>query len=75
MVYGRKRKANKNVRFYASEYTTLQKNTKSKKTYESYRGKLREFVSWLEKEKLVDNDLTTYNHTLILQFFDHLIVS
>lgn len=73
-TYGRKRKANKNVRFYASEFVTLQKNTKAKKTYESYRGKLREFVSWLEREKLVDNDLTTFSHTLILQFFDHLIV-
>ena len=48
-VYGRKRQANKNIRFYASEYTTLQKNTKAKKTYESYRGKIREFVSWLER--------------------------
>lgn len=73
-IYGRKRKANKNVRFYASEYVTLQKNTKAKKTYESYRGKLREFVSWLEREKLIDNDLSTFKHTVILQFFDHLIV-
>jgi len=73
-VYGRKRQANKNVRFYASEYVTLQKSIKAKKTYESYRGKLREFVSWLEREKLVDNDLSTYNHDLILRFFDHLII-
>ena len=73
-VYGRKRKANKNIRFYASEYTTLQKNTKAKKTYESYRGKIREFVSWLEREKLVDNDLNTYSHDIMLEFFDHLII-
>lgn len=73
-IYGRKRKANKNIRFYASEYTTLQKNTKSKKTHESYRGKIREFISWLEREKLVDNDLTTFSHDIILDFFDHLIV-
>lgn len=73
-IYGRKRKANKNIRFYASEYVTLQKNTKAKKTYESYRGKLREFVSWLEREKLIDNDLSTFKHTVIIQFFDHLIV-
>jgi len=73
-VYGRKRQANKNIRFYASEYTTLQKNTKAKKTYESYRGKIREFVSWLEREKLVDNDLTTFSHGVILEFFGHLII-
>ena len=35
-VYGRKRKSNKNIRFFASEYTTLQKSIKAKKTYESY---------------------------------------
>jgi len=73
-TYGRKRKANKNVRFYASEFVTLQKNTKAKKTYESYRGKLREFVAWLEVKKLVDNDLSSFSHVLILEFFDHLIV-
>lgn len=73
-VYGRKRKSNKNIRFFASEYTTLQKSIKAKKTYESYRGKLREFVSWLEREKIIDNDLTTYNHNTILRFFDHLII-
>lgn len=74
VVYGRKRKANKNIRFYASEYLTLQKNSKAKKTYESYRGKLREFAAWLQTEKLIDNDLITFNHDLILRFFDHLII-
>lgn len=73
-IYGRKRKANKNIRFYASEYTTLQKNTKAKKTYESYRGKIRYFIAWLEREKLIDNDLTTFGHEKILEFFDHLII-
>ena len=37
-VYGHKRQANKNIRFFASEYVSLQKNTRAKKTYESYRG-------------------------------------
>jgi site-specific recombinase XerD len=74
LAYGRKRKANKNIRFYASEYLTLQKNSKAKKTYESYRGKLREFISWLEKKKIIDNDLRTFNHDLILLFFDYLII-
>ena len=73
-VYGRKRKSNKNIRFYASEYTTLQANTKSKKTAESYRGKLRELVAWLEREKLIENDLSSYDHSVILRFFDHLII-
>jgi len=72
-VYGRNRKANKNIRFYASEYVAVQKNTKAKKTYESYRGKLREFVSWLEKEKLIDNDISTFNHSIFIKFCDHLI--
>ncbi|WP_372775681.1 tyrosine-type recombinase/integrase [Mangrovibacterium sp.] len=73
MVYGRKRKANKNIRFYASEYITQIKDTKAKKTFESYRGKIREFIAWLEKSKLVDNDLSTFDNAVIHQFFDYLI--
>lgn len=74
LMYGRKRKSNKTARYFASEFTTLQKALKSKKTYESYRGKLREFTGWLDREKIIDNDLTTYNHDLILRFFDYLII-
>lgn len=72
-VYGRRRKANKNIRFYASEYITLIKNSKAKKTFESYRGKIRNFIAWLEKNKLVDNDLSTFDNLVIIQFFDYLI--
>ncbi|WP_372650993.1 tyrosine-type recombinase/integrase [Draconibacterium sp.] len=72
-VYGRKRKANKNVRFYGSEYILHVKKSKAKKTYESYRGKIREFIAWLEKNKLVDNDLSTFDNTIIIKFFDYLI--
>lgn len=73
-VYGRKRKANKNIRFYASEYINLVKNTKAKKTFESYRGKIRELIAWLESNKLADNDLATIDNEVIVRFFDHLIV-
>lgn len=72
-VYGRKRKANKNIRFYGSEYISHVKGISAKKTYESYRGKIREFTSWLEREKLVDNDLGTFDNSLIIRFFDYLI--
>ena len=34
-------------------------------------GKLRELVGWLEREKLIDNDLSTFDHAIILRFFDH----
>jgi site-specific recombinase XerD len=74
-AYGRKRKANKNVRFYGSEYIAHIKDTKAKKTFESYRGKIREFITWLEKEKLVDNDLSTFDNAVIIRFFDYLITS
>lgn len=72
-IYGRKRKANKNIRFYGSEYIARIKATKAKKTYESYRGKIREFITWLEKEELVNNDLETFDNKIILRFFDYLI--
>jgi integrase len=73
-VYGRRRETNKNIRFYASEYITLIKNTKAKKTFESYRGKIRELIAWLEKSKLVDNDLSTFDSNIMHLFFDHLII-
>ena len=72
-VYGRKREANKNIRFYASEYITLVKNTKAKKTFESYRSKIRYFIAWLENENLVDNDLKTIDEKIFFNFFDWLI--
>ena len=73
-VYGRKRESIKNIHFYGSEYITLMKNTKAKKTFESYRGKIRMLISWLEKEKLSDNDLSTIDSNVLLRFFDHLII-
>lgn len=72
-VYGRKRKSNKNIRFYGSEYIAHIKETKAKKTFESYRGKIREFISWLEREKLVNNDLSTFDNAVLIAFFDYLI--
>ena len=35
-TYGLRREENRNIRFYGSEYITLIKNTKAKKTFESY---------------------------------------
>lgn len=74
VVYGRRKESNKSIRFYASEYITLVKNTKAKKTFESYRGKIRELIAWLEKNNLVTNDLVTFDSKVIHQFFDHLII-
>lgn len=73
-MYGRRRKANKNIHFYASEYITLIKESKAKKTFESYRGKIRTFATWLQVHKLIDNDLSTIDHAVILRFFDYLII-
>jgi site-specific recombinase XerD len=72
-VYGRRREAVKNIRIYASDYITLMKNTKAKKTFESYRGKIREFIAWLEKNKIIDNHVATIDSKVLHQFFDHLI--
>ncbi len=73
-AYGRKRESIKNIHFYGSEYITLMKGTKAKKTYESYRGKIRFFISWLEKEKLADNCLSLFKAEMLHKFFDHLIL-
>nr|WP_319573673.1 phage integrase N-terminal SAM-like domain-containing protein [uncultured Draconibacterium sp.] len=61
------------MRFYGSEFIAKAKATKAKKTVESYRGKIREFISWLEREKLVDNDPDTFDNQTIVRFFDYLI--
>ena len=73
-VYGRKREAIKHIRFYGSEYITLMKSTKAKKTFESYRGKIRTLIIWLEKERLADNDISTFSPGILTRFFDHLIL-
>lgn len=74
MIYGRKRESIKNIRFFGSEYITLMKNTKAKKTFESYRGKIRTLISWLERGKLVDNEIYTITEGVLIRFFDYLIV-
>lgn len=73
IVYGRKRRGNKTITFYANEYITNVKNTKAKKTFESYRGKIRELVAYLTKHDLVENDIATIDNSVIVKFFDHLI--
>lgn len=73
-VYGRKRESIRNIRFYGSEYITLMKSTKAKKTYESYRGKVRKLISWLEKEKLAENEIYTITGQILTRFFEHLII-
>lgn len=75
LIYGRRRSANKNIRYYASDYISMVKNTKAKKTLESYRGKIRNMISWLEKENLIDNDIATFDNDVIIRYFDQLIES
>lgn len=73
-IYGRKRKANKNIRFYASEYMKKVKGTKAPKTHKTYQAQIRKFTGWLEKNDLIDNDLSTIEKPLIGKFFDYLIL-
>lgn len=73
-VYGRKRESIKNIHFYGSEYITMMKNTKAKKTFESYRGKIRLLIAWLEKNKMDGNDISTIDSVVLSKFFDHLII-
>lgn len=73
-IYGRRREGIKSLRYWGSEYITLMKGTKAKKTHESYRGKIRFFISWLEKEKMADNCPSTFKSEILTRFFDHLIM-
>lgn len=72
-VFGRKRHSNKNIQFFASQYIKEVKKSRSNKTHKSYRSHIRKLNLWLEKEGLIDNDLSEINEKVIKNFFDYLI--
>ncbi len=73
-IYGRKRKANKNIRYYASDFLKQVKGTRAKKSHETYQSHIRKFTGWLEKTKQIDNDITAIDKTVIKKFFSYLII-
>jgi integrase len=61
------------VRTYVSHFLRWKKAELQKKSYETYQSKLRLFVLYLEKKKLADYSVTTYNPDIISDFLQHLV--
>jgi integrase len=72
-MYGSRRAGNKSIRLLVSRYLDSIREAVSHTTYLTYQSKLRIFVLWLEREKYIDNDITSFNNKLIGLFFHYLI--
>lgn len=67
-------KGHKTIHYHASKFIELMHHTKAKKTYESYRGKIRMFCGWLEKEGLIEIHPMYIDNEMIRKFFNFLII-
>lgn len=72
-VYGRKKKGNITIRGVLSAFLSSKKREVRPKTFESYQSKIRHFCLWLENNGYGDNDASSINNRIILDFFYHLI--
>jgi len=72
-MYGNKRSANNNIRVWISKYLEEIQPGIRHTTYITYQSKMRIFVLWLEREKIVLNDISTINNHVVNQFFRYLI--
>jgi len=76
-IFGKMRSDNRTIRYYATQLLNKkaagEKN--EKETISTYRSSLRVFNCWLEKEGIAENDISTFDNQIILQFFDFLINS
>ena len=72
-VYSRKRVGVKDIRFYSNQFVASMDQTKAKKTFESYNGKMRTFTTWLEKNKKIDLLPEQIDNGIIIDYFDYLI--
>lgn len=74
-IFGKMRLSNKTVRFYSSQYikNRLTGNEIEPETIATYRSRLRILNLWLEKRGIVDEDISSIDNTVILEFFSFLI--
>lgn len=72
-LYGTQRKGNNTLRVWISKFLEEQQRNVSLATYQTYQSKFRIFMLWCQKQKVADNDLTSFNNKLICEFFIYLI--
>lgn len=71
--YGRAKKANRNVRFVASKFIAFKEGKVAEKSFNTYKSKLRLFVSWCENKRMGDVDISFIKNEQVKQFFDFVI--
>ena len=73
-VYGRMKAGNINFNYYASEYLKAKISGLEKETLATYTSRLRMFSMWLDSKGYMDIDVTAISNTMIIEFFNFLIV-
>lgn len=71
LMYGRKKKANRTVRYVVSKFIDSKISCK-KSTIQNYTVKLRMFALWCDSKKLTETDISAITNALMLEFFDYL---
>lgn len=74
-IYSEKRKSNRNIHFFASQFLQNLSGGLSEATVQTYRSKLRTFCSWVDSKGLGGNDIQSIGNGLIKDFFDFIIDS
>jgi integrase len=72
-LYGFSRTKNRTLRDVSNQYLKYKQPGISHSTFQTYTSKLRVFALWAEKNKLKNNDITSYSHAIVLRFFKYLI--
>lgn len=72
-IYQKKRGSNKTVHYLASQYLERISMEKEHATVTTYRSKLRTFSLWVESLGFGENDISSINNGMILDFFSFLI--
>lgn len=72
-IYQSKRTSNRTFNFFASKYLEDKIASKAPETLKTYRSKLRIFSMYLDSKQRADDDITTIDNAVIVEFFHFII--
>jgi integrase len=72
-MYGSRRSGNNTIRMWISKFLEDIKPGIRDTSFTTYKSKFRIFVLWLEREKIAQNDISTFDNQLIGLFFKYII--
>jgi len=70
--YGRRKKSNKTVNYWANRYFASIADNISKSSYTTYQSKLRVFNEWLKQKNLYKVDISAISPQIAQEFFEYL---